>query len=61
MLEGGKHESLIRRATEPRMLAAGNVSGELLNWVTMAGTVGEIKPKFLETERGRGYAVWKLD
>ena len=61
MLEGGKHESLVRRATEPRMLAAGNVSGELLNWVTMAGTVGEVRPKFLETERGRGYAVWKLD
>ncbi len=61
MLEGARHESLIRRATEPRMLAAGNVSGELLNWITMAGTLNGAKPVFMDTERGRGYAVWKLD
>ena len=60
LLENGKHRTLVRRATEQRMLAAGNVSGELLNWITMLGTVGDTRPVFVETLRGQGYAAWNL-
>ena len=42
------------------MLAAGNVSGELLNWITMLGAVGDTRPLFVETLRGQGYAAWDL-
>ena len=61
LLERGQYESLIRRATEQRMTAAGNVSGELLCWITVAGAVGDALPLLLEIERGNGFAAWKLD
>ncbi len=48
-------------ATEERINAAGNNSGELLNWITVAGAVGKTKPLFLEGDEGNGYAVWKFE
>jgi protocatechuate 4,5-dioxygenase beta chain len=61
LLERGQYESLARRATEQRMAAAGNVSGELLCWITVAGAVGDALPLQVETDRGNGFAAWKLD
>ena len=56
----GAYRGLTRRATEKRMTAAGNVSGELLCWITVTGAVGDAKPAFLETDGGSGYAAWDL-
>jgi hypothetical protein len=61
LLEQGQYGTLARRATLQRMLAAGNVSGELLNWITVVGALGEARPVFVQTERGRGYAAWRLE
>ncbi|MCH8346653.1 MAG: hypothetical protein IIC87_06975 [Chloroflexi bacterium] len=62
LLEGGQYRSLARRATQERMAAAGNASGELLNWITMTGAVGDARPLFVETDsNGNGYAAWKLE
>jgi Catalytic LigB subunit of aromatic ring-opening dioxygenase len=61
LLLHGKYQSLARRATEERIAAAGNNSGELLNWITVTGAVGKTKPLFLELDRDSGYAVWELD
>ena len=61
LLERGQHQTLVRRATAERMAAAGNVSGELLNWITVAGAVGNTRPTFVETEGGSGYAAWNLE
>lgn len=54
---------LLERATSERMLAAGNVSGELLNWIALLGMVGIRKPTFLEPQlsRGHAYGVWRWD
>ena len=44
-----------------RMLAAGNVSGELLNWIAMLGALdGGLRPAFVEPqeERGHAFGVW---
>ena len=43
------------------MLQAGNVGGELLNWIAMLAFVGDRKPDFLETqmENGHAYAGWR--
>ncbi len=62
LLQRGQYRSLTRRATQERMAAAGNASGELLNWITMTGAVAEALPAFLETdENGNGYAAWRLE
>ena len=61
LLVRGQYQTLARRATEERINAAGNNSGELLNWITVAGAVGKTKPLFLEGDEGNGYAVWKFE
>ena len=54
---------LLEQATQERMLKAGNVAGELLNWVALLGVIGERRPKFLEPQRehGHAYGVWRWD
>jgi len=61
LLERGQYDSLARRATEQRLLAAGNVSGELLCWITALGAIGDTLPNQVETDRGSGYASWQLE
>ncbi|MCH8108472.1 MAG: hypothetical protein IIB30_08980 [Chloroflexi bacterium] len=56
----GAYRNLARRATEKRMTAAGNVSGELLCWIAVTGAMGDTRPSFLETDGGSGYAAWDL-
>lgn len=62
-LEAGDTEALIAAATEERMLAAGNVGGELLNWIAMLAFTDNRKPDFLDKqmENGHAYAGWRLD
>jgi hypothetical protein len=61
LLIKGRYRTLAHRATEDRINAAGNNSGELLNWITVSGAVGRTRPLFLEGDEGNGYAVWKLE
>ena len=61
LLERGDYPSLARRATGKRMAAAGNVSGELLCWITVTGAVGDVRPTFVEREEGAGFAAWDLE
>ena len=39
------------------MLRAGNVGGELLNWVAMLGVTGDRKPSFIEPQLEWAIAV----
>jgi aromatic ring-opening dioxygenase catalytic subunit (LigB family) len=54
------HDALIGQATEARMLAAGNVAGELLNWITALGVVGPNRPAVLidQPALGNAFAAW---
>jgi protocatechuate 4,5-dioxygenase beta chain len=54
---------LLDEATTERMARAGNIGGELLNWIAMLGVIGECKPRFIHTQDGHGdaYAVWRWD
>jgi len=61
LLERGQYQTLARRATAERMARAGNNSSELLNWITVAGAVGNTKPLFVEIDEGSGYAVWNFE
>lgn len=59
-LRTGRIAELIDEATSTRMLKAGNVSGELLNWVAMLGAVGSGAPDILEHQPafGHSFAAW---
>jgi len=58
-----EHDELIVRATEARMLAAGNVAGELLSWIIALGIVGEIPPLILinQPALGNAFAAWNTE
>jgi gallate dioxygenase len=62
LLEQGAVPMLLEEATQEQMLNAGNVGGELLDWIAMLGAVGETRPKFVtpQMEQGHAYAAWTL-
>lgn len=52
---------LLDEATSERMFQAGNISGELLNWIAMLGVVGERKPRFIQPRDGDAFGAWRWD
>ncbi len=38
------------------MLQAGNIGGELLNWIAMLGVIGDRKPRFIKPQLAQGHA-----
>jgi hypothetical protein len=54
---------LVEEATGSRLAQAGNIGGELLNWIAMLAVVGDRKPVFIapEIDHGHAYAAWRLD
>lgn len=62
-LRTGRINDLLNEATSERMARAGNVAGELLNWIAMLGVIGDRRPRFLEPQltMGHAYGVWRWD
>jgi aromatic ring-opening dioxygenase catalytic subunit (LigB family) len=60
LLEQGATETLLAEATQDQLLRAGNVGGELLDWIAMLGAVGTRRPKFVtpQMQQGHAYAAW---
>jgi aromatic ring-opening dioxygenase catalytic subunit (LigB family) len=57
-------DELVAEATPERMWKAGNIGGELLNWIVLLGMVGKDKPRYLadhDEKDGHAYAVWRWD
>ena len=54
-------DTLIEAATQHQMLKAGNVGGELLNWIAMLGAIGNRKPDYIapQMQNGHAYGVWR--
>jgi len=54
---------LVEEATPERMWKAGNIGGELLNWIVTLGVVGKHKPRTItgQGEDGHSFAVWRWD
>lgn len=63
LLTHAKVNDLLEEATAARMLRAGNIGGELLNWIAMLGVIGERKPRFIEPQlaHGHSYGAWRWD
>jgi gallate dioxygenase len=61
-LRVGNVDAFVGAATPDRLRAAGNVSGECLNWVALLGAIGDRTPALLEMDRffGNAYAAWDL-
>jgi aromatic ring-opening dioxygenase catalytic subunit (LigB family) len=62
LLQGAEIETLLDESTEAQMLKAGNVGGEILNWIAMLGAIGGgRKPTWIEPQmaNGHAYAVWR--
>ncbi len=61
-LEKARISTLVEEATNDRMARAGNIGGELLNWIAMLGVVGDSKPVFIkpQLDHGHAYAAWSL-
>jgi hypothetical protein len=59
-LKAGQTADLVAEATTDRMQRAGNVGGELLNWIALLGAVGARTPEVLEQQvhLGHSYAAW---
>ena len=60
-LAKGDTDALIAASNEDRLHAAGNVGGELLNWIAMLAFTDNRKPDFLDKqmENGHAYAGWR--
>jgi Catalytic LigB subunit of aromatic ring-opening dioxygenase len=62
-LASAEIDELVAEATGARMRQAGNVGGELLNFIAMLGAIGNHRPSFIETqpEEGHVFAAWALE
>lgn len=61
LLEAGDVETLIAESTPEKFQQAGNVAGELLNWIAMLGTVGAKAAQSVQPQmaNGHAYGVWR--
>jgi hypothetical protein len=61
LIESGDTEGLVARSTPGRMASAGNVGGELLNWIALLGAIGDARPATLDLQPdlGHGYGYWQ--
>jgi aromatic ring-opening dioxygenase catalytic subunit (LigB family) len=61
LLEQQQIETLIEEATPHQLFKAGNVGGELLNWIAMLGAIGNRKPIYIAPQmaNGHAYGVWR--
>lgn len=60
LLEAGDISRLVAETTPERIAGSGNVAGEILNWIAMAGAYGDGPPESLAFQPcyGHGYAAW---
>lgn len=68
LMREGRYAEIVRAATPAQLWRAGNIGGEILNWIALFGVVGEARPVFVEPvveppdqpRDGHAYAVWEL-
>lgn len=68
-LREGRYADVVRGATPAQLWRAGNIGGEILDWIALLGVVGDRRPAFVEPcveppdapRDGHAYAVWDLE
>ncbi len=63
LMSAGDIETLLAEATPARLRKAGNVAGELFNWLAMLGALGGGRPEWLlpQPKYGHAYGYWRGD
>ncbi len=63
LLVASKIDDLLEETTADQIRRAGNVAGEILNWIAMLGTIEGRTPSFVEQHEGHGhaFAAWRWD
>jgi aromatic ring-opening dioxygenase catalytic subunit (LigB family) len=63
LLSAARIDDLVAEATAARMLRAGNIGGELLNWIALLGVIGARKPATIlpQHDHGQAFAAWRLN
>jgi aromatic ring-opening dioxygenase catalytic subunit (LigB family) len=63
LLAGGNFAQVVAETTPQQLTAAGNASGEILNWIAMLGAIDPAPASFIEAQRGEGhaYAAWRAE
>jgi aromatic ring-opening dioxygenase catalytic subunit (LigB family) len=63
LLHEARIDDLVAEATTARMLRAGNIGGELLNWIALLGLIGARKPVTIlpQHDHGQAFAAWRLN
>ena len=63
LLAQARIDDLLAEATTARMLAAGNIGGELLDWIAMLGVIGARKPVTIlpQNDHGQAFVAWRPD
>lgn len=63
LVRKSQHRELLAEATPAKMAEAGNVGGELLNWIAMLGMVGTAQPDIVieQPDLGNAFVAWHLD
>ena len=61
LLAVGALEQLVEETTPAQLAAAGNASGEILDWIVMLGTLEARAPTLIEAqlEQGHAFAAWR--
>ena len=61
LLGAGDFDRLVAETTPAQLTAAGNASGEILDWIVMLGTFDARPPAFIEAQldEGHAYAAWR--
>ncbi len=62
-VKAGAHDAMISASTPERMFEAGNVGGEILNWITLLGAIGRELPDIVLNQRdlGNAFVAWSFD
>ena len=62
-LQRAQIDELLNATTSSQLAKAGNIGGELLNWIAMLGVLGKRRPTYLEAQAdfGNAFAAWRFD
>jgi hypothetical protein len=63
LLADARIDDLIAEASTARMLRAGNIGGELLNWIALLGVIGARKPLNIlpQNDHGQAFVAWRCN
>jgi aromatic ring-opening dioxygenase catalytic subunit (LigB family) len=61
LLRAGEFERVVAETTPAQLEAAGNASGEILDWLVMLGTIDPAPAAFIEAQpaEGHAFAAWR--